>query len=142
MSRVYFTDRDLGKKFPAVLSGAGLSVERHHDLFAPDGSDEEWLEYCGRNGRIAITHNARIRYTPNELAAVMRHHVALLVVIGHVPFPVLAQNFVNTLERIEAFVARHKPPYIAKIYRPGAYDVVKDPTAPGLVTLWHPQYAN
>ncbi len=116
-------DRDLGKKFPAILSGVGLSVERHDNLFAPAGSDEEWLEYCGRKGRIAITHNERIRYTPNELASVMRHRVALLVVIGHAPFPQLASNFVNTLTRIEAFVAEHQAPYIAKIYRPGAVDV-------------------
>lgn len=68
MSRVYFTDRDLGKRFPETLSAAGVTVERHLDLFAPDGPDEQWLEYCGRNNRIAITHNERIRYTPNELA--------------------------------------------------------------------------
>jgi hypothetical protein len=61
----------------------------------------------------------RIRYTPNELTAVMRHHVALLVVIGDAPYPHLAQNFVNTLERIEGFIACHETPYIAKIYRPG-----------------------
>ena len=101
MSRVWFTDRDLGKRFPEILSTAGLTVERHHDLFPPDGSDEQWLEHCGRNGRIAITHNERIRYTPNELAAVVQHRVALLVVVGKVPLANLAQNFVDTLPRIE-----------------------------------------
>ena len=70
MSRVYFTDRDLGKRFPAILAAAGLTVERHHDLFQPEGSDEEWLEHCGTNARIARSHNERIRYIPNELAAV------------------------------------------------------------------------
>jgi len=24
-------------------------------FFPPDGPDEQWLEYCGKNGRIAIT---------------------------------------------------------------------------------------
>ena len=70
MSRVYFTDRDLGKRFPEILTAAGLAVERHHDLFAPDGTDEQWLEYCGTRNRVAVTHNERIRDTPNELAAV------------------------------------------------------------------------
>jgi hypothetical protein len=28
MSRVFFTDRDLGKRFPEILRIAGLSVER------------------------------------------------------------------------------------------------------------------
>jgi len=50
LSVVFFTDRDLGKRFPAILASAGLDVERHHDLFPPDGSDEQWLEYVGTQG--------------------------------------------------------------------------------------------
>lgn len=73
MSRVYFTDRNLGKRFPAILTAAGLEVERHHDLFPPNGSDEQWLEYCGTNNRIAITHDQRIRHKINEREAVMRY---------------------------------------------------------------------
>jgi hypothetical protein len=75
VSRVWFTDRDLGKQFPRTLADAGLAVERHGDLFPPDGSDEQWLEHCGTQGRVAITHNSRIRYVPNELAAVVRFKV-------------------------------------------------------------------
>ena len=85
MNRVWFTDRDLGKQFPGILAEAGLQVERHGDLFAPEGSDEQWLEHCGTNGRVAITHNSRIRYVPNELAAVKRFKVRLVVVVGQAP---------------------------------------------------------
>jgi len=135
----YFTDRDLGKRFPRILIDAGLAVERHHDLFPPDGSDEQWLEYCGQNGRIAISHNERIRYTPNELAAVVCHSVPLLIVVGQAPFPELAINFVQTLPRIEAFLATHKSPFIAKIYRPGPAELQRDPAAPGTIALWYPK---
>lgn len=62
-------------------------VKRHHDFFPADGSDEQWLEHCGKNGRIALSHNLRIRYTPNELAAVVRHRVALLIMICKIPLP-------------------------------------------------------
>ena len=78
-----------------------------------------------------ITHNQRIRYTPNELAAVVRHRVALLVMIGHAPFPELAHNFVKTLPRIEAFVEARKPPFIAKVYRSPRGD------AAGSIALWY-----
>jgi hypothetical protein len=108
LSRVYFTDRDLGKQFPAILAAAGLTVERHHDLFPPDGPDEQWLEHCGRQGRIAITHDQRIRHKINERDAVIRHGVALLVVIGKAPFPELARRFVATLPKIESFLNRHR----------------------------------
>ncbi|MDE2271203.1 MAG: hypothetical protein KGJ94_04365 [Xanthomonadaceae bacterium] len=82
MSPVFFTDRDLGKKFPQILHDAGFTVERHADHFAADTPDEQWLEAIGHRRWIAITHDGRIRYKPNELAAVMHHRVPLLVVIG------------------------------------------------------------
>lgn len=117
MSRVYFTDRDLGKRFPRILADAGIVIERHGDLFQPDGSDEQWLEHCGRNGRIAISHNSRIRYVPNELDAVKRFKAPLLILVGQATTADLAHIFVRTLPRIEAFLDGHVPPFIAKVYR-------------------------
>jgi hypothetical protein len=138
VGRVYFTDRDLGKQFPARLAAAGLDVRRHADHFAPDTPDTVWLPEVGRRGWIVITHDQRIRYKANELAAVMQHRVAMLLVVGHAPYPVLAEHFVHTLPRIEAFVAAHKPPYIAKVKRPVPKEPVRGADAPGSVSLWYP----
>lgn len=139
MSRVFFTDRDLGKGFPEILRSAGLTVERHGELFPPEGPDEQWLEYCGQRGHIALTHNERIRYTPNELAAVRRHGVALLVIVGKAPFPILARNFVATLPVIDSFLIRSTPPFIAKVYRPSEGATRRNPNAIGTVSLWYPK---
>lgn len=133
MSPVFFTDRDLGKRFPAILAAAGRTVERHDERFAPDVTDEEWLEYVGRNDRVAITHDQRIRYKPNEREAVLRHRVRLLVVVGKAPLPDLAHGFVRTLSRIEAFLESHEAPFIAKVYRSSIEDRER-----GRVTLWFP----
>jgi predicted nuclease of predicted toxin-antitoxin system len=138
LSRVYFTDRNLGKQFPAILATAGLQVERHQDLFTPDGSDEQWLEYCGANGRIALTHDQRIRYKANELGAVMRHRVAMLLVIGKAPYPELAKRLVATLPKIEAFLDTHEPPFVAKVYRASPAEVARDAAASGKILLWYP----
>jgi hypothetical protein len=139
VSRVYFTDRDLGKQFPRILAEAGLTIERHGDLFAPDGSDEEWLEHCGKNGRIAISHNSRIRYVPNELEAVVTFKVPLLILVGKAPTADLAHNFVSTIARIEALLGQHTPPFIAKVHRPTPSDLAKTPDAPGRVEIWYPK---
>lgn len=136
---VFFTDRNLGKKFPQMLRDAGLSVERHEDHFVHDCPDEKWLEGVGQQGWVAITHDRNIRYKPNELAAVMQHNVSLLIVIGAAPFPALATSFVATQARIMDFVAKHQPPYIAKVYRPSAKELELNPAAPGRVELWHPK---
>lgn len=137
MTPVFFTDRDLGKRFPDILSAAGLAVERHADHFAPDCRDEVWLQEIGRKGWIAVTHDGRIRYKPNELAAVVQHRVALLVVIGHAPYPQLGEAFVATQARIVRFIEQHTPPYIAKVYRPPAGDKAANLSAPGRVELWY-----
>lgn len=139
MSRVYFTDRDLGKQFPRMLAEAGIAVERHGDLFEPDGSEEQWLEHCGTRGRIAVSHNSRIRYVPNELEAVKRFEVALLILVGQATTADLARNFVRTLSRIEAFLDLHAPPFIAKVYRAAPGELAQSPTAPGRIEPWFPK---
>ena len=136
---VFFTDRDLGKKFPAILQESGLTVERHADHFAANCPDEEWLRDIGKKGWIAVTHDRRIRYKPNELAAVIENRVALLVVIGQAPYPELALAFVNTYPRIESFIQKHQAPYIGKVYRPPAQDPNGGPRVPGHVELWYPR---
>jgi hypothetical protein len=138
VSRVYFTDRDLGKQFPARLRAAGLRVERFFDHFDDATPDPEWLNVVGAKGWVAITHDERIRYKANELAAVVRHRVAMLLVVGHAPFPQLAEHFVHTLPRINAFVDEHRPPYIAKVFRPTPKELAARPEAPGTVKLWYP----
>lgn len=138
MNRVFFTDRDLGKQFPDILAAAGLKVERHADHFKPDCPDDEWLEAVGKKGWIAISHDRRIRYKPNELEAVVRHRVALLVVIGKTPLPNLAQHFVTTVPRILDFLDAHPAPLIAKVYRPSPADLLKHAGAPGSISLWYP----
>lgn len=139
MSRVYFTDRDLGKQFPRILAEAGIVVERHGDLFQPEGSDEEWLEHCGTKGRIAVSHNSRIRYVPNELEAVKRFKVPLLILVGRVTAAELAHNFVRTLPRIEAFLEGRSPPVIGKVYRATPAELAKSAGEPGRVELWFPK---
>jgi hypothetical protein len=139
LSRVFFTDRDLGTRFPDILRSACLSIERHRDHFPPDARDEDWLSAIGARGWVALTHDRRIRYKPNELAAVIRHRVSLLVIVGTAPYPALAAAFVATLPRIESFLGRHLPPFVAKVFRASPADLKRDPSATGRVDLWYPR---
>ena len=100
---------------PYIRAGE-LSAERHADHFIHDTPDEIWLAEDAVGLRSPM--DRRILYKPNERDAVVRHRVALLVVIGTAPFAEFANAFVDTLPRIEHFFRRHRPPLIAKIYRP------------------------
>ena len=135
---VFFTDRDLGKRFPEILREASLTVQCHGDHFEPETPDEVWLAAVGARGWIALTHDERIRYKPNERDAVMRHGVVLLVVVGAAPFPELARNFVITLPRVRRFLVRNAPPLIAKVYRPTPARGRRSGPVPGQVARWYP----
>jgi hypothetical protein len=136
--RIYFTDRDLGKRFGEILKSGGLTIERHADHFAHDTPDELWLAEIGKRGWIALTHDRRIRYKPNERDAVMLHGVALLVIVGNAPFAELAHAFVATIPRIERFLETHQAPFIAKVYRPLSVNSRPDHTVTGRIELWYP----
>lgn len=133
---VFFTDRDLGKQFPEILQQGGLSVQRHGDHFAPASSDAEWLAAAGDKGWIALTHDKRIRYKPNELKAVFDNDVGLIVIVGSAPFPALAKAFVQSSSKILEFVSKQKRPFIAKFYRPSPAELEKNPAATGRIELW------
>jgi hypothetical protein len=136
---VFFTDRDLGKRFPEILAAAGLSVRRHDDIFPPNCPDEQWLAHVGQSGWVAVTHNARIRYMPNERDAVIRHRVSLLVVIGKAPLGDLAENFVATYSRIDSFLQKHQAPLIAKVHRPSPKELATNRGTPGAISHWYPK---
>lgn len=62
--------------------------------------------------------------------------LGLLIMVGAAPYPELAENFVRTRARIEAFVRRHSPPFIARVYRPTPSELKKKLRATGRVELW------
>lgn len=136
MSETYFTDRDLGKLFPSILQQAGLRVERHRDHFRHDTPDEEWLSVVSEKGWIAITHDANIRRRPNQKAAVLDGGLGLIVVVGKLPFPELAEHFVNAIAAVERFVQRHRRPWIARFYPPTPQEMATKLHPRGRIEMW------
>lgn len=136
MKPTFFTDRDLGKSVPAALRAAGISVEAHAQHFAHDTPDEEWIAAIAAQGWVAVTHDGRIRYKPNEKQAVLDAGLALIVLVGKARHAELSENFVRSISRIEAFLEREAPPLIAKLYRPTPSELERNPEAPGRIERW------
>ena len=80
---------------------------------------------------VAITHDARIRYKPNERDAVVRNASSYWSLSEKQPFAELALNFVNTLPRIDRFLAQNDAPLIAKVYRPSPRQLAANSGAMG-----------
>src|SRR5439155_5622203 len=105
----------------------------------PDCEDDVWLSESAARGWVALTHDARIRYKPNELAAIVQHKATLLVIVGKTPYADLARNFVNTLPHVLTFLAAHRPPVIGKVYRPAPGELARNAKAGGRAELWYPK---
>ncbi|MEO5799169.1 MAG: hypothetical protein ABIZ70_09090 [Gemmatimonadales bacterium] len=135
----YFTDRDLGRRFPELLRAAGRTVHASHEIFAPNTPDAEWIAEVSKRGWVAITHDGRIRYKPNEQAAVRAAGLSLLVLVGNATTTELAENFLRTRARIERFIDRNAPPFIAAVLRPSPADLARRPNAAGRVELRWPK---
>jgi hypothetical protein len=80
-----------------------------------------------RTELLSRNSSANVRTRLARLAAVIRHHVSLLVVIDKAPFPVLANNFVATAPKIVDVLMQHASPIIAKVYRPSPAELAQDP---------------
>lgn len=122
---VFFCDENLGRvKFPQRLRDENVPVKVHSDHFEQGTPDAEWLPEIGARGWVLLTVDARLRYNRLEKDAIMEHGIAVFVLTGGKTHEEKASAFLEARQRIHRFLAKHKPPFIAKIY------------AEGRVTLW------
>lgn len=114
---VYFTDRDLGKRFPERLRAGGVRVEQHDDHFGQLTPDPEWIGEIGRRGWIALTRDARIRYSPLAVDTLMDSGARLFVIVGRLTTEEAAAICLRQQARIERLLRKESRPFIGKIRR-------------------------
>jgi hypothetical protein len=118
---VFFSDRDLGRVFPALLVAAGVRIERHNDHFGPETADEEWIGEIGRRGWVAITRDARIRYSPLALSVLMSSRAQPFVLVGKLTTTQAAETFLKWRQKVIATSLDETGAFIAKIRRDGVF---------------------
>ncbi len=79
----FFIDRSLGRHVgPAALRSAGWLLRTHFEVFGErdeEVDDVEWLEMCGAEALPVLSKDRRLRYRPEEIAAIRRHRVRAFV---------------------------------------------------------------
>ena len=130
---VFFVDRNLGKQFPEILRAAGVGVEIHDEHFPEDQKppDDVWLRLTAERGWIALSQDARIRYTSRSKDTIAETGARLIIVKGKARNTALGANFVRTLPKIRRFIQKNPAPWIAKLYRDP-----DDSAKPGRIELW------
>jgi len=115
----FFTDRDLGHRFAQLLLDAGVRVERHDDHFQPTTPDDEWIAAVASRGWVALTRDARIRYSPLALRVLKQSKARLFVLVGKLTTTDAAGVFLKRRTRIERLAETEPAPFIAKVRRDG-----------------------
>ena len=110
----FFADRSLGRRRVAeALRRAGWSICTHHEVFGDrdeEVPDVEWLEYCGREALPVLTKDRRLRYRPEEIAAIRRYRVkAFVLTRGSLRATEQAARFEDNSEDIAAACAESGP---------------------------------
>lgn len=90
------------------------------EYFAIEALDEEWLPEVGQRGWLILTKDDRIRRRPVEREALMQSGArAFILPSGNMSGEEMASAIVNALPKIQRFVARNPPPFIARISKAG-----------------------
>jgi hypothetical protein len=102
----FFVDRSLGRhQVPGALRAAGWALRTHREVYGDrdeEVPDAEWLEYCGREELAVLSKDKRLRYRPQEIAAIGEHRVrAFVLTSGNLRAAAQARRFMDSRARIE-----------------------------------------
>ena len=88
----------------------------HADYFSEDAPDDEWLNWVGKNGWLALTKDKRIRYRRTEFAAVAQVNVRLFVLTtGNITAAEMGESFVKALGKTKRIAKNHDAPFVAGV---------------------------
>lgn len=93
------------------MLAANIPFVAHHQLFAPDAPDEDWLRAASSKGWLIVTRDQRIRYRANELRAVVDAKLHMFVFSqGGLSSAETASILCATYPRMCVLAAQLRPP--------------------------------
>lgn len=94
-----------------ALEAANIPFVAHHQRFAQDAPDEDWLRAAHSHGWLIVTRDQRIRYRANELRAVVDAKLHMFVFSqGGLSATKTASILCATYPRMCALAEQHRPP--------------------------------
>lgn len=116
----FFIDEVLdGDRFVDVLLTAGVELVRHRHRFQKGEEDAVWIPIVSEEGLVILSADVRVRYTPLEKASLLGSQARILFLLQgkSSTHPQMAELFVRSLKRVEAYFSREHPP-VAGVLRP------------------------
>lgn len=99
---------------------SGFDITAHDERFPEGTPDTVWLPEVGASGQVVLTKDKKIRYTPQELAALRRARVRVFVLVGgNLRSEDMARAFIQARARMDALLAEHGTPFVARVNKEG-----------------------
>jgi predicted nuclease of predicted toxin-antitoxin system len=112
----FFFDNNLSHRLVDGLRGFGEEAIHITEMFPADTTDEVWLQHVGKSGMFLITRDHRIRWRPNELAALSKHNVGAFFLGGKNRSGCeLIQQVVRNWPGIKELAARSHRPFAFRV---------------------------
>lgn len=112
-----------------ALQSLGVKIEFHHDHFAPDSPDTEWLPIVSQRGWIVLTKDVNIGRNILEVQQIVNSQAQVFVLVsGNLSRQKMVNIFINAIDKIEKIVKGNKAPFIAKIYQDYKVKIWKNST--------------
>jgi len=112
----FLIDENLSTKMARSLRDIDQEVFHLTERLKAGSSDLEVLEYAGSNDFFLITKDNRIRYKPNEIAAIRRYKVGVFLLGGkNIPFLETYQQLIRNWDRILECAANTNRPFVRRV---------------------------
>ncbi len=122
----FLIDENLSIKMAKSLRDIDQDVFHVTERLKAGSSDVKVFEYAGDNDFFLITKDNRIRYKPNEKAAIRKHKVGVFLLGGkNISFLETYQQLIRNWDRILECAATTNRPFIRRIRAKGrSIDVI------------------
>jgi predicted nuclease of predicted toxin-antitoxin system len=116
-----FLDRSIGtRRIAAALRAERLDVETIADRYGPASThvrDEQWIAEASRDDRLLISADKRIRYRPQERAAICAHNARCVTfAAGDLTSEQMIALFLHHLPNVQ-LIASDPGPYVYHLTR-------------------------
>lgn len=112
----FLIDENLSDKMARSLRDIDQQVYHVTEVLAAGSPDTEVLEYAGSNDYFLITKDNRIRYKPNEKAAIRRYKVGVFLLGGkNIPFFETYQQLIRNWDNILDCAASTARPFVRRV---------------------------
>ena len=118
---IFFIDQALGRIVIAgALRDAGHQVEHLTDIFSQDTSDDIWIEYVGKNNRLALTKDRKIKFRTGEINSIIKNKARIYrLSSGNLTGAEMAEIITKAARAILRHAQKNPGPYIIGISRSG-----------------------